>query len=178
MQATVVELFPDLLQEEESATAEAREIYRSQLERALEDELLACRRQLEQKHRDCQAEIEASSQQREHVNLLHSKLQNAHVASEHMRRKMENLAFDFHETEQARSWMSQRLEKSTQSLNMTTQQNLTLKVWGRFTVSIQKIYISICIYVYTDPSAHSKHTHTLSLSHTHTLSLSHTHTHT
>ena len=85
------------IKEEENATQEAREIYRSKLERALEDELLACRKQLEQKHRDCQAEVEASArmskEHAEQLRHLQNKLKDAHRAIEAMRTDRDNLKY-------------------------------------------------------------------------------------
>ena len=62
--ADSISVSPCKLQAEDDATAEERrtaEIFRSKLERALEEELIVCRRQLEQMHRDFQAEIETSA---------------------------------------------------------------------------------------------------------------------
>lgn len=84
-------------QAEEDANAEAKEIYRSKLERALEEELHSCRKQLEQKHRDCHAEVEASTRARaEHAQQMRrarDELQEVQVANEVLQAKIESLTY-------------------------------------------------------------------------------------
>jgi hypothetical protein len=60
------------LQDEDDATAEQREIYRSKLERALEEALVASRRQLEQKNRECQAAMKISERMTKEVTYMRS----------------------------------------------------------------------------------------------------------
>lgn len=63
--------------------AEDREIYRSNLERALEEALVASRRQLEQKNRECQAAMEISERMTKEVTYmrsLHSTMIEAQLA--------------------------------------------------------------------------------------------------
>jgi chromosome segregation ATPase len=80
-------------QEEQDASAEAKEIYRSKLERALEEELHSCRKHLEQKHRDCQAEIDAATRERGEAAALlqrvRDELHEAQVANEVLQAKLE-----------------------------------------------------------------------------------------
>ena len=123
------------IRDEKEATAEAKkqdEIYRSTLERALEDELASCRRQLENTQRVRQTETLSS---RERERALQQQTQDARLSAEHTQREIEMLKRDHDETEKARGWLASRLNKTARNLQALTDQHLMLKAFRGFLVN-------------------------------------------